>query len=123
MMTNLEKSVAPPNSIIFIADPTRPCDVPVDTSAALVTATSTCICVGTLAEMNGETVIRLATTFETIVGNLAFDGYLETPGLQVEVSDSGATTLLSMRVRSARTHVRVWVNDPSEPDVILIQAR
>ena len=122
-MSSLKKILSPPNSIIFIADPTQPCDVPVDTGAALVTATSTCICVGTLAEMDGETAIRLATTFETTVGNLAFDGYLETPGLQVEVSDSGATTLLSMRVRTARTYVRVWVNDPSEPDVILIQAR
>jgi len=122
-MSSLEKTLAPPNSIIFIADPTRPCDVPVDTGAALVTATSSCICVGTLAEMDGETTINLAATFDTCTGHLVFDGLLQTPGLQVAVSDSAAETILSMHVQSRTTHVQIWANDPSEPDVVFIQAR
>ncbi len=73
--------------------------------------------------MNGETTIKLGEALAPLGGELVFDGVLETPGLQIAVSDSGATTLLSMRVQTARTHVRVWVNDPSEPDIILIQAR
>ncbi len=89
----------------------------------MVTSTPSCIGVGTLAEMDGETTVKLGESLALPGDELVFDGVLETPGLRIAVIDSGATTLLSMSVRTARTQVRVWVNDPDEPDVILIQAR
>lgn len=123
MISSLEKSLAPPNSVIFIADPTQRYDVPTNTGAALVTATPSCICVGTMAEMDGETTVKLATKFEHPIGQLVFNGPLETPGLQIAVSDSSAEIILSMNVQSGTTRVKVWINDPSEPDLILIQAQ
>ena len=123
MMNEIEKTFAPPNSIIFIADPTRRYSVPEDTGATLVTATSSCIGIGTLAEMDGETTIRLSKNFSSPIGELVFDSMLETPGLRIAVIDSGADPQLVMPVGSGTTHVRIWVNDQNEPDLILIEAR
>jgi hypothetical protein len=122
-MNNFEISLAPPNSIILIADPSLRYEVPADMGSALITATPSCIGVGTLAEMDGETTIRLSEAFAAPEGRLVFDGLLETPGLQVALIDSGASPLLSMHVQSRTTRIKIWVNDPSEPDLVLVQAQ
>jgi hypothetical protein len=94
-----------------------------DIGSALVTATPWCIGVGTLAEMDGETTIRLGDKFAAPEGIVAFDGLLDTPGLRVAVIDSGAKSLLSMHVRNRITHVKVWVNDTNETNLIFVQAQ
>ena len=63
-MGSQEVRVAPPNSLIFVADPTHQFVVPSDTGAGLVSATRSCISVGTKAEMDGDTLIKLASQFE-----------------------------------------------------------
>jgi hypothetical protein len=120
-MSDLTKSIAPPNSVIFIADPSSRYHVPSDSGAALITSTSSCIGVGTLAEMDGETVVSLSEEFVTPRGNLAFDGMLETPNLRVAIIDSEGNSLLAMSTRSKVSSVKIWVNDASEPDNILVQ--
>jgi hypothetical protein len=122
-MSSFKKSLAPPNSIIFIADPIGQYQVPADPGAALVTATSSCIGVGTLAEMDGETTISLNGEFVIPRGNLVFDGMLETPSLRIAVIDSEGNPLLAMPVRNGVTSVKIWVNDQSEPDSIFVQAK
>jgi hypothetical protein len=119
----LERSVAPPNSIVFINDPTHICEVPRNTATAIVTATASCIAVWTLAQPSGETTIRLARTMDCPVGQIVFDDMLETPGRRVEVGDSGGEQILPINVDNALTHVKIWVNDTNEPDLILIQAQ
>jgi hypothetical protein len=121
-MTYVENSVAPPNSIIFIVDPTHDSQVPDDTGAALVTATSSCIAVGTAESSHGETSVRLGTIIQDPVGQLVFDGSLETPGRRLSVENSWLEEILSTNVENAVTRVRIWANDLNEPDVILIEA-
>jgi hypothetical protein len=120
-MSDLTKSLAPPNSIIFIADPSSRYHVPADSGSALVTSTPSCIGVGTLAEMDGETTVSLSEEFAAPKGDLAFDGMLETPNLQVAIIDSEGNSLLAMSTRSKVSSVKIWVNDASEPDDILVQ--
>lgn len=122
-MTVLEKTLAVPHGVIFINDPKNCVDVPVDTGANRVTYTASCICVWTLAEMDGEATVKLAPTFENPVGELVFEGYLETPGLKIEITESGLDTILSMNVSSPKTYVKIWTNDPRDPDLILVQAQ
>jgi hypothetical protein len=117
------KTFAPEHAIIFIADATRHGEIPIDTGAGPVTATASCICVWTRMEAGGGTTVKLAATFEQPDGNVVFDGVLETPGRQIGVFQTGREAVLSMPVRSSTTHVKVWTNDPSEPDLILIQAQ
>lgn len=121
-MNSLTISVAPANSVVFVADPNGHYDVPLDTGSALITATSSCIAVGTLAEMDGETTLKLSRSHDNASGELAFDGNLETPSRTVAIVDSSNKSFLSMAVTNATTHVKIWVNDSNEPNLILIQA-
>lgn len=118
----LEKTIAPPNSIIFISDPTHPEQASLEVGNSLISATRSCVSVGTLAEMDGATTVRLARHFDEIEGDVAFEGCLETPGRKIAVSDTLGNLLLEMAVSSCLTRVTVWANDINEPDVILIRA-
>jgi hypothetical protein len=122
IMTILERSIAPPHPIVFIVDPSQHSEVPGDTGATLVTSTPSCITVGTQDAASGETMIRLGDVPKEPAGHLVFDGTLETPGRRVAVEDSGLAQILSMSVENVRTPIRIWVNDLSEPDLIVIQA-
>jgi hypothetical protein len=122
-MSRIKKTLAPPNSVIFVADPSRPYNVPEDSGAALVASTPSCISIGTLAEMDGKTTIELGNTIENTTGMLKFDDEIETPGLKIAVIDAETNSLIEMAVSYNRTNIRVWVNDLNEPDHIIIQAR
>ena len=116
----LKSSIAPRNSILFIFDPTITIEVPEGVGATLVAATRTCISVGTLAEMDGETTIYLSDEFVDPVGRIVFDGFLETAGKQVSISDVSGENILSMKVMRTISQVTIWANDLSEPDIILV---
>lgn len=122
-MHSLEVCIAPQNSIVFVSDTTRPCEIPLDRIGyAPIVATPSCIVVTTLPEMDGDTTIRLGDSFASPEGQLAFDAMLETPGMTVSVS--GVTEdLLSMRVPNQLTNIKIWVNREEEPDLITIQAQ
>lgn len=120
---SFEKAIAPQNSIIFISDPTHRAEIPADVGSALVAITSSCVSVGTLAEVDGETTVRLGDSFADPEGEIVFDGNVETPGHRIAVSDALANSILEMEVASSLSRVTVWANDPMEPDVILVRAR
>jgi len=73
--------------------------------------------------MDGETTIRLANLLERTEGELIFEGFVETPGHHVAVSDMSGEVLLEIEVPSSITRLTIWANDSSEPDLILIEAR
>lgn len=122
-MSGQEVTLAPPNSIVFVADPTHDHKIAEDLGSALVTSTRSSIAIGTLAQMDGETTIRLDTRYASPEGILVFDNTLDTPGKRVAVITSSMDEILSMEVSQSRSHVRVWVNDPREPDLILVEVR
>ena len=117
----MEVTLSPPHSIIFIGDPTCSIDVPDDIGSGLVWATDTCVAVGTLAETDGETTIRLAPDFVEPQGDVVFEGKLRTPGGVVAVHTSAAEMLISIPVGS-EAQVTVWANDAREPDLLFVRA-
>lgn len=88
----------------------------------LVSATSTCVVVGTISAADGEAQITLtdegnahATNFE-----IAFDGEVATPSGKIAVFSARKESLLEAAVPGKRSNIQVWVNHDSEPDVIII---
>jgi len=118
----MEARLAPPHSIIFVYDPSGAVEVPDDIGAGLVSATDSCVAVGTLAEMDGETTIRLAPDFAAPEGEIAFEGTIKTPGGTVAINTSLGEQVVAIPVGPA-AHITVWANDASEPDLILVRAR
>jgi hypothetical protein len=116
--------ISPPNSIVFICDPSsREVDVPEYVTGQLIAATQSCISVGTLAEMDGETEISLSDVPSSAeLGELVFDGMVRTPGRVVAVCNARDETLLSLPVSSVAVRVKVFANDRSEPDRIVVLA-
>jgi hypothetical protein len=112
--------VAPPNSLIFISDISNRSG-PEYIPNRLVLATDTVISVGCLANMDGETEIRLGPAHEfSATGAPVFDGVLKTPTRELLVSTVEYETLLSEMVPSQTTRIRIWTNEPVEPDQIAI---
>lgn len=113
--------VSPPHSILFISDPTAVADIP-EIASTLVSATSSCVAIGTLAEMDGETTVILDRAVPAPVGELVFNGDVETPGRRLAVTFSDGSMVSELVVSTERVRVRIWANDASEPDSISIEA-
>jgi hypothetical protein len=111
----------PPHSIVFISDRSV-CDIPETLAGNLVTYTRSCVVVGTLAFMDGSTRVSLDRHHEPHDLALVFDGLLETPSKVLSVSTSHDETLMELELETERTRVRIWVNDPREPDDIRVVA-
>lgn len=70
---------------------------------------------------DGDTEVSLGLAEELDPGRLpSFDAMLQTPNRAVAVSTIEGDIVLETRVPDERTRVRIWVNDPSEPDEVII---
>lgn len=117
-----ERSVAAPNSILLIQDPTHDYTIPSNTGLP-VAHTSSCISVMTLESSRGEeTTVRLGSDLGTPPRHLIFDGSLETPGKCIEVGTSWLEQIFLIPVGNTVTRVTIWTNDSTQPDKIWIQA-
>jgi hypothetical protein len=112
--------VAPPYSLIFIADPEGG-DTPECSPPAPYWATPSCIAVGCLMYQDGDTEVSLGPTREVNPGGRPiFDGRLETPNRKVNVETAEGKLVLQADVQSESTRVRIWTNALQEPDRIII---
>ena len=95
-----------------------------DSIHGLIARTSSCIAVGTLPAMQGETLVSLSdgTQVSTRDRQFALDAALETPSKQLSVCSVLDEPLLVLDVPGVKTRVRIWVNDDTEPDEIRIVA-
>lgn len=118
-MLNVIK-VSPPNSLLFVSGPGGG-ETPHITRGPRIWTTPTCIAVGCLAFMDGETEVSIGKAEEVDPGGLpAFDGFLETPNRSIIVSTVDRSPILDATVSNSRTRVRIWTNHPQEPDRIRI---
>jgi hypothetical protein len=113
-------AVSPPNSLVLISDPEVDA-IPESFGRQLIVATASCIAVGCKSETDGQTELTLGPSANVDPGtDPAFIGMIETPTQRVAVQ----TVLLESRLMGAvsghLTKVRVWVNDATEPDRIII---
>jgi len=113
--------IAPPNSLLFIADPNGGTTPQITNKRPNIWSTPSCIAVGCLAFINGKTDVTLGDKREVDPGDLpAFDGQLETPNREVLVSTAEWETVLKSNVPNISTRIRIWVNHPTEPDKVII---
>jgi hypothetical protein len=114
--------VAPPNSLVFVMDD-RVGVIPEDTGAAPIVATSSCVVVGTLMELDGETEVRMSgpeNFTQQADLKLRWSGSIATAGV-LEVSTAHALILLSTPIQEPQSlTVDIWTNDDNEPDLVWI---
>ena len=112
--------VAPPNAMVLVADPSGG-EIPKTMTGALIASTSSCITVGCRSDVDGETEFTLGRTREVDPGDRpAFEGKLKTPNRKIAVRSVLGRTILETPVPQQQTMIRVWVNDPKEPNRVII---
>jgi hypothetical protein len=113
---------APPYSVVLVTDPSNG-EIPHSSSMreALIASTQSCIAVGCMAEVNGETEFTLGLSQDVDPGMPpAFEGVLKTPSRRIVVRSVLGQVILDAAVSGQKTKVRVWVNDRKEPDRVVI---
>lgn len=112
------------NSVILIMDRTIG-DVPESMNDGLVSATSSCVAVGTLSEFDGETSITLTndSTANKPQGHPVFDGHIDTPSGRLSICSITDEPLIECEVAKSQTKVLIWVNDELEPDEIYVAVK
>jgi len=112
--------LSPPNSLIFIMDHASGV-LPDDITVGLVAATPSCVAVGTLPEVDGETSITFTDSMDVIdASDLLFSGVISTPNHELSVCSASDERLLTISVLQPSTQIKVFANDRSEPDRIMI---
>lgn len=120
MTRDLVAKLNPPNSLILLTSSVSP-SVPI-LDGILVASTATCIAVGTLMELDGETEVRLTDSLGP--GHhleLALEHELSTGEGFVAIRTADDREVLRREVDQQTQLVRVWVSDPWEPDEVVIE--
>lgn len=119
-----ETRISPRNSLILVMDKTVG-EVPKTMNRALVAATPSCVAVGTLSELDGETLISLSDgalpSGATL--SLVFEGVLKTPARKLSLCSVLDETILELDVPGEKTRVQIWANADAEPDEVHVVAR
>jgi hypothetical protein len=112
--------VRAPNSVILVGDPAG--EPPESMGGRLVSATPSCVAIGTLSEADGETTIQLidANDAADLPTQLAFEGDVEMTSNRLTLASVLDDTYLERPVRATSVSLQVWVNDADEPDEICV---
>jgi hypothetical protein len=108
-----EVTVRPPNALVLVVGG-RIVDVPISMMGSVVSATRSCIAIGTTHPMDGSVLINLTTTKPNDSAT-AYDGLLDTPERKVAVTSVENDVYASVPVAARRSRVRIVVDDPTEP--------
>lgn len=112
--------LAPPNSLILIVGGEK-YEVPSSMKGAAIAKTNSCIAVGSLSEIDGQTSIVLKKISELELEFApSFTDFIDTPSRLVEVKTILGKTLLQMPVKDTKTKIIIWTNDKFEPDEIIV---
>ncbi len=120
---NRSKTIGLPNALIIVMDPTAGV-IFRSMEHKTIASTDSCVVVGCLSEADGETEITLGLIDE--VGpedHLLFTGELKTPSRRIALISSHNDTLLEAETAQPMTSVRIWGNDLSEPDKVIVGFR
>ncbi len=119
-----KRSVSPPNALVLIRDYAAAVDIPATMGGGAVTSTKSCIAVGTREEHDGPTTLVVAhapaaSEIELPPLNV-FDDELEFASGRVVVGSVLGDEYATAPVGRPHARVRVYTNDPTEPDVIVV---
>jgi hypothetical protein len=96
-------------------------EIPKSMGASVVCATDTCVAIGCRSEDDGETEFTLATLAELDrKDEPAFEGMLKTPKHHVVIRTVLGQQVLTIPFNQELTKIKVWINDPNEPDTVVV---
>lgn len=113
------KRIAPPYSILNIGDPNA--EGTLDPSRDHIVWSDSAVRISCLNEFDGETRVTLGVAdLVAPSGAPAFDAVIKTPSRRVAIVTAHLETLMVAKVSGDLTRIRIWENDPVEPDDIII---
>lgn len=119
-MINQTRTLRLPNSLLLVQD-SAAAEPPDSFSGRLITASPTCIAIGTLSEADGETTVRLVDSNERALPALEeFVGELDTPSRYILVSTVDGQEIMRQLVEEAKVRVRIYVSHSVEPDDVAV---
>ena len=122
----MESRLAVPNAILFVFDPSnKEAIVPQYDPQNIIAATSSCVSVATLANVDGDVTARLShLSSNTHPENLVqvFNDEIETPGKLLAIVTSQFDTVLKIGVSNPVTHIAIAVDDPTCPTLVSVNA-
>ena len=90
-------------------------------SGSLIASTDLCIAVACRSDADGDTEFTLGQTADVAPGvEPVFLGKLKTPSGKLTLRTVIGQTILEISVPHQETTVRVWTNDQSEPDQVVV---
>ena len=123
----MKKTLAVPNAILFILDPTnKNAVVPEYAPGKAAVATSSCVSIATISDVDGEVTVGLCASGDDITRPTAlqvFDGTVETPGHVLAVVTSDFELVLEIAAPSTVTHVVVRVDDVDLSSEVTIEIK
>jgi hypothetical protein len=122
MSGNREATAPIPNGIVFLHDPTMVVDIPPDTSAAPVLATSDCVSLWTVHEIDGSATLVFAEADEGDDCALLFQGTLPTEGGKLAFTNSAGETIVEIELEAKRVDVAIYADDTNEPSKLVCTA-
>jgi hypothetical protein len=112
--------IPPPYSLILVGDPGEG-NIPASIDGSLIASTDSCVAVGCRSETDGDTQFVLGDTRDVDPGGQPiFQGTLKTPGHRIALRSVIGLMILETPVPHDETTIRVWVNDPNEPDQVIV---
>lgn len=117
-----EITIAPPNSLVLLMDYENG-EIPENFNDGLISATSSCVAIGTLPEVDGLTYVKLSDDTPCLESKkmiLIFDGTIHLRGIELSLCTSENQVLTSLKVKSGKNKVEIYVNDRFVPDKIFI---
>ncbi len=113
--------------IVFVFDfQNERMEVPVYDPESVVAANESCISVRTIADVDGEVTVTLASSAprDTMdVGLEVFHGTIDVPSRKVSIVTSQNQKLIEMDVKDTKASVRVLVNEKQNPSRIWVIAQ
>ena len=121
----IETKIAPKNSLLLVMDKDSG-EIPKSMGDKIFAATPSCIAIGTLCEIDGQTLVVLTDEDVPIHQSSGmfkvYDGKLETPNKEVHLCTVHLDVLLKLPVKNVVCNIVILVNSESEPDKIFILA-
>jgi len=117
-----QATLAVPNAILFVLDPTNAdTQVPEYVPGEPTAASPSCVSVVTLADVDGEALVSLLEAKRPDARDdliRVFDGAIETPGRQLAIVTSQFDTVLQSAVAAEKTRFAIYVDDVDMPNRI-----
>ena len=114
------------NAVVLLMDRNEG-EIPEFLDDRIIASTATCIAVGTMAEIDGETLLVLSDEDAPVKSDpglkLIFEGELRLPRKELSLCTVLLESLLTISVVDTQSTVKIWANDDKEPDKIWVTAK